>query len=171
MLIASSVGLPGYTLRVYSTGSPTETGLPHSWQKKMSNSGNSFLDWQCGHVTRRTSPVRSATAFAFGRWSISGLKIALPQFSQSFPTTSGATELSAPQYRQRSSGPVEPRFELRDLDKPATAPRTWRYHHWRHSLELRLYLPSHLQFGTFRCKVSRRTKDENATLFPWRNAG
>jgi hypothetical protein len=64
-----------------------------------------FLDWQCGHVTRRTSPVRSASAVGgFGFCSISrstsGLKTALPQFSQSFPTTSAGTGLSAQQCRQ-----------------------------------------------------------------------
>jgi hypothetical protein len=35
MLIASSVGLPRHTLRVYSTGSRTETGSPHSSQRKI----------------------------------------------------------------------------------------------------------------------------------------
>ena len=52
--------------------------------------------------------MRSASAFGgFGfcliSRSTSGLKIALPQFSQSFPTTSGATVLSVPQCRQWST--------------------------------------------------------------------
>ena len=55
--------------RGYCTGSSTTTGFPQSWQRKIStalNSGNSFLNPQCGQTTRKTSPVRSTVALGVG---------------------------------------------------------------------------------------------------------